>query len=38
MMGPLCMEGVLLSTKPAQEESLLSTNKSSGVPGSHFLI
>ena len=38
MMWPLFMDGVLLSTKPAQEESLISTNKSSGVPGSHFLI
>ena len=38
MIWPLFMDGVLLSTKPPQEESLLSTNKSSGVPGTHFLI
>ena len=38
MIWPLFMDGVLLSTKPPQEESLLPTNKSSGVPGTHFLI
>ena len=38
MIQLLFMDGVLLSIKPPQGERLISTDKSSGVPGTHFLI